>query len=160
MFPRVVLRALISITVTDDNGSSGKGSVFSLIAFPMVAFVILGLVETANNMSDPFGQDLSLNFNQNAIANSMYEGRPACLMRVKGWEAWADGVCGGAESKKLCEEPDEDFLDHLGDPAFNPTRNPDGSLSAAVTSTPRVQAVCSWGVEGDGDGGLGAGGVA
>jgi len=91
--------------------NDGKGSVFSLIAFPMVAFVILGLVETANNMSDPFGQDLSLNFNQNAIANSMYE-----------------------ESKKLCEEPDEDFLDHLGDPAFNPTRNPDGSLSAAAAS--------------------------
>ena len=31
----------------------------------------------------------------------------------------------GAECKMLCEEPDESFLALIGDPTFNPKRNPD-----------------------------------
>ena len=31
----------------------------------------------------------------------------------------------GAECKMLCEEPDESFLASIGDPTFNPKRNPD-----------------------------------
>jgi len=85
--------------------NSGKGSVFSLIAYPLLCFVLLGLLEVANAMSDPFGSD-ACGFNQDAIMDGIYN-----------------------ETKRLCEAEEESFLSQLGNPAFNPTRNPDGSLA-------------------------------
>ena len=34
----------------------------------------------------------------------------------------------------LCEEPDESFLASIGDPTFNPKRNPDGSIDESAAS--------------------------
>eukprot|EP00288_Rhodomonas_lens_P014600 CAMPEP_0177707190 /NCGR_PEP_ID=MMETSP0484_2-20121128/9619_1 /TAXON_ID=354590 /ORGANISM="Rhodomonas lens, Strain RHODO" /LENGTH=575 /DNA_ID=CAMNT_0019218687 /DNA_START=142 /DNA_END=1869 /DNA_ORIENTATION=- len=84
------------------------GSVFSLVAYPLVAFVLMGLLEVANAMSDPFGSD-ACDFSQDAIVNGLY-----------------------GETKKLCEEPDEPFSANIGDPLFNPKRNPDGSLDESA----------------------------
>ena len=39
-----------------------------------------------------------------------------------------------AECKLLCEEPDESFLASIGDPKFNPKRNPDGSIDESAAS--------------------------
>ena len=39
-----------------------------------------------------------------------------------------------AECKKLCEEPEESFLSSIGDPSFNPKRNPDGSIDETAAS--------------------------
>eukprot|EP00961_Rhodomonas_salina_P149757 2016308-Rhodomonas_salina.2 len=55
---------------------------FTLIAYPMITFVLLGLVEVANYMADPFGSNPQVDFNQDGICDAMYE-----------------------ECKKLCEEP-------------------------------------------------------
>jgi len=93
----------------DPNPKEGQpafflGTVFTLVAYPLICFVLLGLVEVANAMSDPFGTD-ACDFNQDAIQEGIYN-----------------------ECKKLCEEPEEPFLSQLGDPSFNPTRNPDGTL--------------------------------
>mmetsp|Transcript_57228 Transcript_57228/g.134712 ORF Transcript_57228/g.134712 Transcript_57228/m.134712 type:complete len:592 (+) Transcript_57228:150-1925(+) len=103
--------------------NGGLGSVFSLIAYPLITFVMLGLVEVANAMSDPFGGE-GCGFNQDAIQQGIYD-----------------------ECKRLCEEPEEDFISQLGDPSFNPTRNADGTLSetpAAAADTPAAAAELTW----------------
>eukprot|EP00286_Rhodomonas_abbreviata_P002657 CAMPEP_0181347030 /NCGR_PEP_ID=MMETSP1101-20121128/33657_1 /TAXON_ID=46948 /ORGANISM="Rhodomonas abbreviata, Strain Caron Lab Isolate" /LENGTH=426 /DNA_ID=CAMNT_0023459209 /DNA_START=473 /DNA_END=1753 /DNA_ORIENTATION=+ len=103
--------------------NGGKGSVFTLVAYPLICFVLLGLVEVANAMSDPFGSD-ACDFDQEAIQEGIYN-----------------------ECKKLCEEPEEPFLSQLGDPSFNPTRNPDGTLSesaAPVDTGPAAPAEIQW----------------
>eukprot|EP00960_Hanusia_phi_P031507 749332-Hanusia_phi.AAC.5 len=66
--------------------NSGKGSLWSCFLFPVTAYLILGLVEVANNMADPFG-DSDNDFNQPAIIKILYN-----------------------ESKSICELPPEEFL--------------------------------------------------
>eukprot|EP00277_Geminigera_cryophila_P038127 CAMPEP_0173099218 /NCGR_PEP_ID=MMETSP1102-20130122/35347_1 /TAXON_ID=49646 /ORGANISM="Geminigera sp., Strain Caron Lab Isolate" /LENGTH=770 /DNA_ID=CAMNT_0013992167 /DNA_START=70 /DNA_END=2382 /DNA_ORIENTATION=- len=90
-----------------DIDANPNGSPWSLIAYPLICFVLLGLIEVANAMADPFGSD-ACDFNQHAILNGVYD-----------------------DCKKLCELPDEDFLQEIGDPKFNPARNADGSLAEA-----------------------------
>jgi hypothetical protein len=81
-----------------------RDSWLTIFIFPLIVFVILGLLQTANSLSDPFGKD-ECDFNQEMITNGIYN-----------------------ECKCLCEEPDEPFLASIGDPSFNPKRNPDGSI--------------------------------
>mmetsp|Transcript_59784 Transcript_59784/g.140874 ORF Transcript_59784/g.140874 Transcript_59784/m.140874 type:complete len:551 (+) Transcript_59784:204-1856(+) len=88
------------------------GSVFSLVAYPLVAFVLMGLLEVANAMSDPFGTD-ACDFNQEAITEGIYK-----------------------ECKSMCEQPPEPFLSQLGDPNFNPSRNADGTLTEGPQQGP------------------------
>lgn len=94
-----------------------KDNPLTVVIYPLTLLVVLGLLNTANAMSDPFGSD-TCDFNQDMITNGIYN-----------------------ECKMLCEEPDEDFLSSIGNPAFNPKRNPDGSIdteAAKASSDPEA----------------------
>ncbi|KAJ1492688.1 hypothetical protein T484DRAFT_1880715, partial [Baffinella frigidus] len=99
--------AFLQVSSSKDPTYSG-GNIFSLIVYPIVVFTLIGLKEVANAMADPFGTD-ECDFNQQAMVDGIYR-----------------------ECKRLCEEPEEEFLSSIGDPSFNPTRNADGTLSEAV----------------------------
>jgi len=66
---------------------------------------LTAILEVANAMADPFGKD-DCDFNQHAVLNGIYN-----------------------DCKKLCEEPDEAFLQEIGNPKFNPKLNPDGTFA-------------------------------
>eukprot|EP00960_Hanusia_phi_P055746 763053-Hanusia_phi.AAC.10 len=91
--------------------NGGKGSLWSCFAFPLVTFLLLGLVEVANGMSDPFGED-EVDFNQPALVQVVYN-----------------------DCRTLCDAPEEDFLEQLGSNKFNPSRNADGTLNLNPTES-------------------------
>mmetsp|Transcript_42529 Transcript_42529/g.100289 ORF Transcript_42529/g.100289 Transcript_42529/m.100289 type:complete len:410 (+) Transcript_42529:395-1624(+) len=79
-------------------------SPLTLIIYPLTLLVVVGLLNTSNAMSDPFGEN-ACDFNQEMLTNAIYD-----------------------ECKLMCEAPDEHFRPDIGDPACNPRRHPDGSL--------------------------------
>mmetsp|Transcript_12976 Transcript_12976/g.31542 ORF Transcript_12976/g.31542 Transcript_12976/m.31542 type:complete len:549 (+) Transcript_12976:222-1868(+) len=91
-------------------GLALKDNPLTILIYPLTLVVVLGLLNTANAMSDPFGMD-ACDFNQEMITNGIYN-----------------------ECKMLCEEPDESFLSSIGDPSFNPKRNPDGSIDDSAAA--------------------------
>ena len=110
-------------------------------------------------MADPFGTD-ECDFNQQAMVDGIYRGvhqlsslPPSKSLVRFVWLGQCDtaqhlcysGVafessycantnlaCVCAECKRLCEEPEEDFLASIGDPSFNPVRNSDGTLAEEI----------------------------
>mmetsp|Transcript_61084 Transcript_61084/g.143841 ORF Transcript_61084/g.143841 Transcript_61084/m.143841 type:complete len:440 (+) Transcript_61084:3-1322(+) len=108
----LVSYALLFVNKEPAPGVYFLGTVFTLVAYPLICFVLLGLVEVANAMSDPFGTD-ACDFNQEAITEGIYK-----------------------ECKSMCEQPPEPFLSQLGDPNFNPSRNADGTLTEGPQQGP------------------------
>jgi len=111
--------AISSIQIDKMPDGAMRCRLVSCVVLPIICYVFAAIISVANAMADPFGQD-HCDFNQQALINGVFN-----------------------DCKKLCDADDEEFLASIGDPRFNPKRNPDGTLveeseEGPVTAAPEI----------------------